>query len=263
MGETIRSISNPRVKQWVSLSERKYRDREKKYIIEGIHLVQEALLSGAAIDAICYAEERGMPAEIAAMEQLAGVEVVAVTEEIVTRCTDTVTPQAVFAVVRKPEVSAADIVRQHASLVIVTDGVQDPGNLGTIIRSSDAVGASAVLLGKGTVDLYNPKTIRSTMGSLFHLPIAECELTELLPTAREQGIQVVASRLEQSQSCYETDFRGPTWLIIGNEGRGISDEVMRLADTFVRIPMPGKAESLNAAMAATILLFEAMRQRLQ
>ncbi|NHN34550.1 RNA methyltransferase [Paenibacillus sp. S3N08] len=146
-------------------------------------------------------------------------------------------------------------------LVVVIDGVQDPGNLGTIIRSADAVGATGVLLGKGTVDLYNPKTVRSTMGSLFHLPIASGDLHALLPAAAEQGVAIVTTSLQATSSCYDFDFRRPVWFVIGNEGQGVSAEVSALSTEQILIPMQGKAESLNAAMAATVVLFEAMRQR--
>ncbi len=147
-------------------------------------------------------------------------------------------------------------------LVVAVDGVQDPGNLGTIIRSADAVGAQGIVLGKGTVDLYNPKTVRSTMGSMFHLPIAEADLTQLLPRAQAGGAQLVITDLSASRSCYDLDLTKPTWLVLGNEGSGVSPEVSALVNETVIIPMRGESESLNVAMAATVLLFEAMRQRL-
>lgn len=257
----IQSATNPRVKHWASLLEKKHREREGKFLIEGEHLVQEALKSGAAIETIAYAEARGLPKSIA---DIIGdkIEQVAVSDAVLTRCSDTVTPQGVFAVVHKQMTSPLEILNHHRALVMVVDGVQDPGNLGTIIRSADAVGASAVLLGKGTVDLYNAKTIRSTMGSIFHLPIGECDLKELLPLAKDRSVHIVATRLEESLSCYEVDFTRDTWFIVGNEGAGVSETALHNANSFVKIPMPGRAESLNVAMAATILLFEAMRQRI-
>ncbi|WP_164821836.1 TrmH family RNA methyltransferase, partial [Paenibacillus koleovorans] len=150
-----------------------------------------------------------------------------------------------------------------APLVVCVDGVQDPGNLGTIVRSADAVGATAVVLGRGTVDLYNPKTVRSTMGSLFHLPIVEAELEPLLAEAGARGVQLVVTSLQAQESCYAVDFTRGTWFVVGNEGRGVSDSVARHVNRHVIIPMPGGSESLNVAMAATVLLFEASRQRLK
>lgn len=261
MVEPIRSLQNPKVKLWSSLLERKHRQREGLFLLEGVHLVEEALMADASLEQIVYAEEDGLPPHIGALADKRGVPCQPVSHEVFMKCTSTVTPQGVFAVVQQPKHDAADILARHRSLVIAVDRVQDPGNLGTIIRSADAAGASAVLLGKGTVDLYNPKTIRSTMGSLFHLPIAEADLAEWLPKARAQGVGVYASRLEDAESCYELDMSGDTWLVIGNEGAGVSADIQQAAGAFVRIPMPGRAESLNAAMAATVLLFEAARQR--
>lgn len=258
----IESISNPRVKEWAALAARKTRDRAGRFLVEGVHLVAEALESGAQVETIVYAKDRGLPDELGRLAP-ASVELVATSEKVLMKCTDTLTPQGVFAVVRKPAHAAADILHRHRSLVIAVDGVQDPGNLGTIIRSADAAGASGILLGRGTVDLYNPKTVRSTMGSLFHLPIAECELGETLRRARAAGVQVAVSTLDDAVSCYEADFTRDTWIVVGNEARGVSADALREADVRVRIPMPGRAESLNVAMAATVLLFEAQRQRMQ
>ncbi|UUZ90316.1 RNA methyltransferase [Paenibacillus sp. P25] len=192
-----------------------------------------------------------------------GVECLAVSEAVLAKCTDTQTPQPVFAVVPKPPWRPQQLLEasRHSGLVVVIDGIQDPGNLGTIIRSADAVGATGVLLGRGTVDLYNPKTVRSTMGSLFHLPIAEGPLGEWSPQAAEAGIRVAATSLQGAVSRYEYDFRPATWFIIGNEGAGVSAEALELSQHQVLIPMKGRAESLNAAMAATVVLFEAMRRR--
>jgi TrmH family RNA methyltransferase len=253
------------VKEWGQLLTRKGRDKLHKFIVEGSHLVQEALQSGADVESVVYLQDMPISREI---ERLLGMnskaETVAVSEAVLAKCTDTETPQPIFAVVRKPEAgSGAWLLDKlgEGELVVVVDGVQDPGNLGTIIRSADAVGAAAVLLGRGTVDLYNPKTIRSTMGSLFHVQVAEADLQELLPRAAACGRRIVATSLRESRSVYELDLRQPTWLVLGNEGAGVSPQVEALATERVIIPMSGRAESLNVAMAATVLLFEAARQR--
>jgi TrmH family RNA methyltransferase len=172
------------------------------------------------------------------------------------------TPQPVFAIVRKSKEPLQSLIAEPQGLVVVLDGVQDPGNVGTIIRSADAAGAAGVVLGAGCADVYNPKTIRSTMGSLFHLPIVEGELQSLLPEAKAAGVRLVSTSLQAAYSCYSYDFTQPVWLVIGNEGKGISGTTAQLVDDAITIPMQGQAESLNAAMAATILLFEAMRQRM-
>ncbi|TMV46422.1 RNA methyltransferase [Paenibacillus mesophilus] len=260
--EPILSIHNPRVKLWAQLLDKKGRDKQGLYLVEGIHLVQEALIYNAGVEALLYSEERGIPAEIESYVQAdTKLECVPVSEQVLAKCSDAQTPQPVIAIVRKSSRSAETLLDIPNGLVVVADGLQDPGNLGTIIRSADAVGASGVVLGQGTVDLYNPKTVRSTMGSLFHVAVAEADLLPLIAKAKSHGIRLVNTSLQAKRTCYEADFTGATWLVLGNEGKGVSPEVAAQIDEHVIIPMKGQAESLNVAMAATVLLFEAMRQR--
>ncbi|WP_127570861.1 TrmH family RNA methyltransferase [Paenibacillus xylaniclasticus] len=254
------SVQNARAKAWASLLDKKYRDRSGSFLIEGIHLVQEAVSSGAAIEAIVYDGERGLPKELATLHTDYAELLVSASPPVMAKCTGTESPPPVFAVVKKPPADEAALFRER-SLVVVLDGVRDPGNAGTIIRSADAVGADAVILGRGCVDMYNPKTVRSTMGSIFHLPIVEGDLEELLPRAKERGIRLAATSLQSAVSCYDCDWTGPTWLILGSESDGISAKVLALSDQSVIIPIRGRAESLNVAMAATVILYEALRQR--
>ncbi|PAD77908.1 TrmH family RNA methyltransferase [Paenibacillus campinasensis] len=260
----ILSPQNARVKAWAQLQEKKHRDKQQKYIIEGIHLVQEALQAGADIECVTYDVEKGIPHELKAATVDTGqaIEWIGVSPAVIAKVSDTPSPQPTFAVVRKESRRWQELLLHEEGLVVVLDGLQDPGNVGTIIRSADASGAAGVLLGRGCADLYNPKTIRSTMGSLFHLPVVEGDLLTILPEARERGARMVTTSLAASRSCYEYDFGGNCWMVIGSEGRGVSPEVEALVDDTMIIPMPGKAESLNAAMAASVLLFEALRQRM-
>ena len=268
---SITSIQNNKVKSWVQLKERKHRNREGLFIVEGIHLVLEALRSGMQVDVVAYDMESGIPQELEPYHlqeegtqstgHAQGTEWIAVTDAIIRKCSDTETPQPVFAIVHKPAASVDSLLASPNSLVVVVDGVQDPGNLGTIIRTADAVGADGVVIGKGTVDLYNAKTIRSTMGSLFHLPVVEGDLAELLPAAQARGVRLASTSLQATHSCYSYDYRPATWLVVGNEGQGVSQNVQSLVDDTIIIPMRGQAESLNVAMATTVLLYEAMRQR--
>ncbi|WP_336743278.1 TrmH family RNA methyltransferase [Paenibacillus sp. y28] len=269
METIITSVQNPRVKTWSQLLDRKGREKQGRFIIEGTHLVVEALRSAADIETILVspfargAEELQQAWHLWQEEHPGhSLEWVEVSDEILVKCSDAQTPQPVLAILRKPD-QAADALFElgDAPLVVVVDGVQDPGNLGTIIRSCDAAGADAVVLGRGTVDLYNPKTVRSTMGSLFHLPIVQADLIPLLTEARSRGIRIVSTSLQAQQTCYETDWREGAWIVVGHEANGVSAGVTELVDTSVIIPMRGQAESLNVAMAATIMLFEATRQR--
>jgi rRNA methylases len=258
----LNSTQNPRVKSWSSLLEKKGRDKAGMFLAEGIHLVQEALRAGLEISAVVYDAERGVPEELAAaLARLPEARIFAASPGVMAKCTGTDTPPPVFAVVGKPEPDLSAPFRPGC-LAVVLDGVRDPGNVGTIIRTADAVGADAVLLGKGCADPYNPKTVRSTMGSLFHVPVVTGDLRLLLPEAKRKGIRLVGTSLQATASCYELDWKPATWLLMGSEADGLSADSIALMDEAVRIPMRGKAESLNVAMASTVLLYEAMRQRM-
>ena len=261
-GKTISSVHNPQVKQWVQLLSKKGRDTQGKFMVEGTHLVQEALRQSVyPVDCVVYSEERGVPTELADYVGQQG-EWISVSESVFGKCSDTKSSQSILAVVHRPAIEWMPFLNKEDALVVLIDGVQDPGNLGTIVRSADAAGADGVLLGKGTVDLYNPKTLRSTMGSLFHLPAMECDLIEVLKLLKDQPeVQIVNTSLQAEHSCYSSDFRPSTWFVFGNEGQGVSADISRYVTHEVKIPMVGKAESLNVAMAATVLLFETMRQR--
>jgi TrmH family RNA methyltransferase len=261
----ISSVSNPRVKEWAKLLDRKYRAREGKFLLEGIHLVKEALEAGWPLEVVAFDEGSGV---LDSFETYINVKQqdwptwIPVSPEIIAKCSETETPQPIFAVALKRPPEKEALFRLDRSLVAVLDGVQDPGNVGTILTSAAACGETAVVLGKGTADLYNPKTIRATMGALFHVPVLEADLKELLLEAKREGIAVAGTSLQASLSCYDYDFRRSVWLVFGNEGSGMSMPLSEAVDDNVIIPMTGRAESLNVAMAATILLFEAQRQRL-
>lgn len=258
----ISSAQNERVKLWSSLLEKKHRDRHNLFIIEGIHLIKEAIKEKLEIEAIVYDADRGIPTEISELTgQVASfTEWYKATSNIIRKCTGTDTPPPIFAVLGKLRPKTEALYNQNG-LVIALDSVRDPGNVGTIIRSADAVGADAVILGKGCVDLYNPKTVRSSMGSLFHLPILELDLLTAIPPAKEKGIQIVGTSLQAVDNCYTYSWEQGTWLVMGSEGDGLSVQVEELVNQTIIIPMLGGAESLNVAMATTVLLYEALRQR--
>jgi TrmH family RNA methyltransferase len=253
-------LQNEAVKAMAALQEKKHRDRTGKFIIEGVHLVQEALLAGAAVEKVVYDAERGIPVELRRQLQEADLKLIEASTAVMAKCSGTDTPPPVFGVVAKPVCDLTDLYRQD-TLAVVLDGVRDPGNIGTIIRSADAAGATAVVLGRGCADLYNPKTVRSTMGSLFHLPIIEGDLAELLPEAKSKGMIIAGTSLQATETCFSYDWRGPTWLLLGNESEGLSALSLEQVDANVIIPIHGRSESLNVAMAATVLLYEALRQR--
>ncbi|MBD2844365.1 RNA methyltransferase [Paenibacillus sp. IB182496] len=256
----LTSVHNPRVKQWAALLDKKGRAKQGQFLAEGVHLVQEALLSGAAVDCVVYDAERGVPHELEPLQAGSSAQWIAATEPILAKCTGTDTPPRVFAVVAMPHLRPEQLYGAERP-VVVLDAVADPGNVGTIIRAADAAGAAGVVLGSGCADPYNPKTVRSTMGSLLHLPVIKAPLPELLGEARRRGARLVGTALDAERDCYAADWTGPVWLVLGSESRGMSPEVRELVDESVLIPIEGRAESLNVAMAGTILLYEALRQR--
>jgi len=262
----ISSAANPRVKAWAKLKERKHREREGKFLLEGVHLVKEALLAGWPLECVAFDAGAGVPAELAEAAENAGEQAdlrwVPVSPEVIAKCSTAETPQPVFAVaLKRPPAAGEALFDTEKGLVVALDGVQDPGNVGTIIRSAAAAAATAVVLGRGTADLYNAKTLRATMGALFHIPVLEGDLAAMIPEALARGMAVAGTSLAAEKSCYEYDFHRGVWLVFGSEGGGLSPEVDARVGDRVIIPMRGRAESLNVAMAATVLLFEAQRQR--
>ncbi len=181
-----------------------------------------------------------------------------VSDSIMEAMSDTKTSQGILAVCRMKEEGLP-----AGSLYLVLENIQDPGNLGTIFRSAEAAGADGIILNRGCVDPYSPKVVRSTMGSLFRVPFLRVsEISDAIERVKEEGARVLAADLGADESVYRHDLRKPSAFLIGNEANGLSPEALRLADSRMRIPMKGKIDSLNAASAATILLFEALRQRL-
>lgn len=260
MKKQITSTTNPKVKEWSQLLLKKGRDKQGKYLLEGIHLVSEAIQSDAEIECIIYSVERGIPHEIP-KDSRSDYEWIGVSETVLQKCSDTVTSQGIIAVVHKSESNIETLLKDEQPLVIAVDGVQDPGNLGTIIRSADAVGATGVVIGKGSVDLYNAKVIRAAMGSTFHIPVIEAELDVVLSKVKLLGVNIYSTSLQAQRNCYEEDFTQGAWFVVGNEGQGVSSQYSSYINREIIIPMKGQAESLNVAMATTILLYEAYRQR--
>lgn len=258
----IDSLHNPRVKAWAKLAERKWRDVEGRYVVEGIRLVREALASGACVETIVATARWAGDGALRSQAEAAGAEWVEVSDRVMDKLAVTETPQGIAAVVRKRAATPEAWLSDSVSVVVVADGLQDPGNLGAIVRSVDAAGATGVLVGPDTVDPYNPKAVRAAMGSLFRVPVVAADPAVWLPKARASGIRIVGLSPRAESSIYEADIAEKVWFIVGSEGRGVSERAASLADLSVRIPMAGAAESLNAAMAATVVLFESLRRRL-
>jgi len=254
----ITSITNEKVKYVRSLYRRRVRYRERHFVVEGVRLVREAFRAGIVPALVFYSESMDATpgsGELLAEAQRVGAPAVAVSERVMKTMADTVSPQGLLAVV--PFVELA--LPLGPSLVLVVDHLRDPGNLGTILRSANAAGVGQVILAPKTVDPYNPKVVRGAMGAHFRLPIVALSWPEIAETLT--GIQVLLADARGERAYYEVDWTRPSALIIGGEAHGASREAAELATATIVIPMHGGAESLNAAVAASVILFEAARQR--
>ncbi|MBP3637656.1 MAG: RNA methyltransferase [Clostridia bacterium] len=248
--ERITSLKNPKVQQWKSLKDRKGRRETGCFLAEGRKMAEEALLSGFQVEALLVDEAR-----LSEFPLPDNVPVYALSEHVLAAVCDTKTPQGIAAVV-KMQTNAA-----MGRKVVALDGVQDPGNVGTIIRTADAAGLEGIILSEQCADVFSPKTLRATMGSIFRMPLAVTgDLPGYLTSLRENGYSVISSQLD-GEPFYQRQPVGEKFcLIIGNEGNGISDEVKATATHKVKLPMRGGAESLNAAIAAGIMMYDLMRE---
>jgi TrmH family RNA methyltransferase len=257
----ITSLRNPRVAEAVKLRKRALRDKRRRFLVEGAQAVAEGVAARPSpLRELFVGPDADLhPAVVAARQ--AGVAVVEVSDDVVRALTSTVTPQGLVGVADMVDVELAALP-EGLSLAVVLFSVRDPGNAGTILRAADAAGAGGVVFSEASVDVYNPKTVRSSAGSVFHLPVVrDAGTAESIGALRSRGMAVYGAGTGGDRSVYDLDLRRPSAFVFGNEAWGLSDEVASLTDGMVRIPIPGAAESLNLATAAGVFLFEAVRQR--
>jgi len=265
--EVIVSAANKKIKLAASLKQKKHRDQEGLFLAEGIRLVEAAADAGWPA-AYCLYTPDVMGAErgrvlIERLEQM-GCPVCQVTKDLYDKVSDTKEPQGVMLVLHKKAADLKDLEKiEETPHIIVLDQLQDPGNVGTIIRTADASGCSAIILTKNSADVYAGKTVRAAMGSLFHLPvISDVSSADLLAFLSQKGISLQAAALDATAKPYfSVDFTSPTAVAFGNEGNGLSEEILSGAAQRIFIPMEGQSESLNVATAAAVVLFEGLRQR--
>lgn len=265
MRKTISSVNNQLVKETCELKLKKYRNAEDAFIIEGTRSTEEILDSGwdilrAFVD---FSIDSDRVKKIADTLQAIGVIIFEVTPEVMRRLSDTDTPQGILVVVRKKKYELNDFNKKSEGLLLVLDEVRDPGNLGTMIRTADAAGIAGIILLEGCTDVFAPKAVRSAMGSLFHLPIINDQNKEdFIRWCRDNNWSLWSSSLEGGNSIYNEALTERTAIVIGNEAQGVSAKILSASEKLIYIPMPGSAESLNAAIAAGIILFECVRQKL-
>lgn len=258
----ISSTANLRVKNVVLLQKKgKERKRQGLFVIEGRKLLEEVLRDAPEAIAEIYVTEEYLEAE----EQRAwlnGVSYEMVTDNVMKAMTETMEPQGVVATVRMPKYDKKQLLQKETAVWVALEDLRDPGNLGTILRTAEAAGVTGVILSNNSVDMYNPKVVRATMGAIFRVPhfYAEDLLSEL-EALRKIGATVYAAHLSGKQFYDEPEYTGRSVILIGNEAKGLSKEASEYADCLVKIPMEGKAESLNAAVATSLFVYEAYRKR--
>ena len=264
----ITSMSNSRIKQVIQWQTKaKERHRDKVYVVEGTKMYHEAPESAVRdvyVSQGCMERLRqsaGQEKE-GLLDKLDRTGYEEVTDEVFAKMSDTQTPQGILAVLEQPRYELNLLLTRENPLFIVLENIQDPGNLGTILRTGEGAGITGVIMSESTVDIFNPKVIRSTMGSIFRVPfLYEVNLLKVLDRLHETGIETYAAHLQGKVYYDNCSFRGPTAFLIGNEGNGLTKELAAAASSYVKIPMEGMVESLNAGVAAALLMYEAHRQR--
>ncbi len=257
---TITSKDNETIKHIKKLKEKKYRDEYKEFIIEGIKMIEEAMAENAVIKSVIICEDcksqGAIPNDL--MYEIAKLDCIYVSEKIFSTITDVTNPQGIMAIIEKPENKETEIDYQEANYLIL-DNIQDPGNMGTILRTADSLNLKQIIVSKGSADIYNPKVVRSTMGAIFRVKIVEAEnLVKTIKDMKKHKIKIYATDLLADKSIYSVDYTKSA-IVIGNEANGVSTQILNEATEKLKIPMIGKTESLNAAVATSIILYEAYR----
>lgn len=255
----ITSTANQQMKNLGTLMKKaKERGRQKAFVVEGIKMfeeapreqVQQVYVSSGFLDTD---KHRNL---------LKGYHYEEVSDAVFRSVSDTQTPQGILAVIRMPEYSFDQLLQGDHTHLLILEGIQDPGNLGTMFRTGEGAGITGVIMSRTTVDLFNPKTIRSTMGSIYRMPFLVAEdFGTLLPQLKEEGVRLYAAHLKGTAAYDAFNYTGACGFLIGNEGNGLTDKTAALADAYIRIPMEGQVESLNAAVSAALLMYECSRQR--
>ena len=249
------------IKHIKKLKDKKYRDLSNEYIIEGIKLIEEAIQENAKIKQIVICEEcsktYGIDKNL--MYEIAKYECVYVSENIFSTITEVKNPQGILAIIEKQNNEKQ--IDYDEDIIVLLDDVQDPGNLGTILRTVDSIGLKQILVSKGTADCYNPKVVRSTMGAIFRVKIIECDnLEKTIKEIKKHKFKLTVTSLQAEKTIYDIDYKKRV-IVVGNEANGVEQYIQEMADDKIKIPMLGKTESLNASVATGIVLYEYVRKK--
>lgn len=262
----ISSSSNQQIKNLIQLqSKSKVRNKEKQYVIEGIKMFEEVLACKRAKLVKTFVAEsfyQRLNEENSPMiKQLDQIDMELVSDKVFKEISETMTPQGILAIVSQPEYSLEKILEQVRINLIILEDLRDPGNLGTIIRTAEGAGVTGILLTKASVDVYNPKVIRSTMGAIYRVPFVYVDsLPDTLKLLHEKEIVMYATHLHATKYYDEVEYGNRTAVMIGNEANGLTEESAKAADVLIKIPMEGSVESLNAGVATAIMMYEIYRQ---
>ena len=262
----ITSKDNATIKHLHSLSDSRQRKKEQVFLIEGVKMVEEALRDNLGVKMVIASpslvQHHGKG--VLKLAESRSVEVLWISERLMDTLAESKTPQPVMAMVAMKTSSEQSLLANEACLIIMAHQLQDPGNLGTIIRTAEAVGASGVAITSNTVDPFNPKAIRASMGSILRVPIVHSmDASAFIKTCKQQGFQTVATVLTGRKTHFDIDLTNPTVIVLGQEGAGLPADIMADIDLQVRIPMASTIDSLNVATAAAVILYEAFRQRMK
>lgn len=265
MSLEITSPANNNIKHVKSLHKRKYREAYDEFLIEGLRIIEHALDNNAEFKAVYYDEGISSNERSNKLFQRIcskNIDLYKVNTKIFKNISTTDNSQGILGVIKRKHYSLKDIIKKDDFFLIILDRLQDPGNVGTIIRTADAAGVDGIIVLKGTVDIFNSKTIRSTMGSIFTLPIVHVgDAGDLIDTLKLHDSDIISTSLEADSYHFQVDYGKKNAIIIGNEGNGISDELVKRSNIKVKIPMSGNAESLNASIASGIIIYELVRQK--
>ena len=257
----ITSKDNEFIKNIKKLKDKKYRDERNEFIVEGIKMVGEAIKEEADIKNIiicddCY-NNCEIPSEL--KYEIAKRKIIYVSQKVFDSITDVTNPQGILAVVEKNKVNDIDYKQDF---FLILDDIQDPGNIGTILRTADSINLNQIIVSSKTADAFNPKVVRSTMGAIFRINVIVCDdLSGVISQLKKHKVKIAATDLKTDKSIYDVDYK-KTAVIIGNEANGVSEKLLERADVKIKIPMTGKTESLNAAVATGIILYEKQRQEI-
>ena len=259
----ISSNQNPLIKDIKSLNRKRNRWKNRLFIVEGIKIIEEAIINGIGIKNILFSDSffESEEGTIFYNSIKNRENIIKIKDSLFNSISDTENPQGIMGICEFNIRDISDIGGFNNPSILFLDGVQDPGNMGTIIRTADAFNIDGIILGEGSVDPYNLKVVRATMGSIFRVPLYICNNSiESIMDLKDKGFKILATSLDGS-AIYDSDFKGKILCVIGNEANGVNPKILEISDKHIKIPMPGNAESLNAGVAASIIMYEAMRSR--